>query len=63
MLFFKDLAIVPKQGDMKGNQYLMMTRSGFILLIRFPVSTQFKGLIELIILITLGSLGSESSEN
>ena len=63
MFFFNLLAKVPKLADIKGNQYLMMTKSGSKLFIRFAVKNQLNGLTEFNILMIFGSSGLLSSEN
>src|SRR5579863_1187465 len=42
------LKMVPSAGPINGNQYLTTTRSGASSRKRFPISSQFKGFIELI---------------
>ena len=62
IFLFSSLEITPRHGAMNGNQYRMMTTSGFNLLIFLETENQFKGFIELIsdlILILEG--GSPSS--
>jgi hypothetical protein len=45
---FPILAIVPKQGAIKGIQNLIMIKSGLSFLTSLPTFIQLKGLIELI---------------
>jgi predicted lipid-binding transport protein (Tim44 family) len=54
---------MPKQGAMKGIQYLNITKSGFFLQISFPILIQLIGLIELITACINKFFGAGSLEN
>lgn len=47
LFFFTIRQIVPKQPAIKGNQYLVISTSGFCLAMVLPTWIQFNGLIEL----------------
>ena len=52
--------IVPKQGPIKGIQYLTITKSGFDFRILFPTNNQFNGFIELMQILIVKFVGAGS---
>src|SRR6185312_6989285 len=59
--FFMILKIVPRQGPIKGSQYLTTIISGFIFFNSFPTLIQFKGFTELIFIL-IGILSGAASD-